>query len=280
MKPVLLWIGNFPLSSYYVMAVIGVIVGFFITIKESDRLGLERNITVNLAFWTTITGFIGARIQHIIFDGFFDIYLKHPMAMLYVWKGGLAFYGSVVFGMLTLVAYLHFHKKSILKYLDAFSYAVAFGVSIGRVGCFLNGCCFGQITSSSIGIRFLKYGISAKNQFARNIIPNLNQQPLPVIPTQLISWFVNLLIFLFLYLYVRHNYKKTGTPFGLWLILYAIFRFIIEFFRADARGLFFNNTISTSQIIALLGIIVGFLIIWLPSENDTKKQQTTNLKNG
>ncbi len=271
MKPILFHIGSIGISSYYFMGVVGVIVGFILLAKEADRKGLDRRIAVNAATWAAVFGYLGARIMHIIFDGFFEIYLKKPIAMLYFWKGGLAFYGAVIFGLPAIVGYLWKKKQPLVKYLDLFTYPIALGVALGRVGCYLNGCCFGDITSSPCAHSFIKWGLSAKNQFARDMIHNLREVPFPVIPTQLVSFGVNILIFLFLYLFVRKRYTKDGVPFGLWLILYSIFRFTIEFFRADDRGLFFGNTLSTSQLISIVSIVIGILLIYLPAENGEAK---------
>lgn len=267
MNPVLFRIAGFPVSSYYLMVMLAIVTGFFMVAKESDRLGLERDVTVNAAIVAAIAGVIGARIQHVIFDGFFPVYLQKPLAMFYIWKGGLAVYGGVIFALFLTLVYLHLKKKPLLKYLDMFSYPVALGMAFGRVGCYLNGCCFGKISSSCMGVRFLKWGISAKNQFKRDIILDLSNEPFPVINTQLISVFFNLLIFVFLYFFVRRRYRKSGVPLGTWLVLYSIFRFIIEMFRADDRGMFFNNMLSTSQIVAVLTFAAGILLIFLPSDS-------------
>ena len=268
MKPTLFYIGSWGVSSYYFMGMIGLIGGFILNYWETKRRGLNLRLSIEGAIWTSLAGYIGARAMHIVFDGFLDIYIQKPLAMFAFWKGGLAFYGTVIFGLPTVVWWFNRHKAPILKYLDNYAYGIAFGVGVGRVGCYLNGCCFGQITSSGFSNQFIKYGLSAKNQFARDIILNLKEMPLPVIPSQLISFSVNMMIFLFLWIYVRKRYRKDGTIFGLWMILYGIFRFIIEFFRADDRGLFFNNMLSSSQLIAIIGFVFGILLLKLSNEQE------------
>ena len=271
MIPVLFSIGPVSISSYYFMGMLGLIGGFIFNYWETKRRGLDVRLSINGAVWTSIMGYIGARAMHIVFDGFLEIYVQKPLAMFAFWKGGLAFYGTIIFGLPTVVLYFTMHRAPILKYLDNYGYGIAFGVAMGRMGCYLNGCCFGDITSSSFSSQFIKYGLSAKNQFARDIILNLKDLPFPVFPAQLISFTVNMLIFLFLWIFVRKRYKKDGTVFGLWLVMYGTFRFIIEMFRADDRGLFFNNLLSSSQIIAVITIVIGALMLYLPNEQ-TKAQ--------
>jgi len=277
MMPTILRIGSFSLSSYYVMAMVGLVVGLFLLMREAKRLNLNRKTALDTFIIVSAAGFIGARIQHIIFDGFFEIYLQRPLAMFAIWKGGLAYYGGVIFGIPAVVLFLHIKKAPIIRYFDAMSYGAAFGVAMGRAGCYLNGCCFGDISSSSFAAKlgiFKNYGDSARHQFTNNIADRLGITPLPVIPAQLISFAANIGIFLILYFVVRKFYKKDGVPFGAWLVMYAIFRFIIEYFRSDDRGLFFNNLLSTSQIIAIFGLVLGLALIFLPAKSAKKSNLT------
>ncbi len=265
MKPTLLDLGWFSLSSYYTMAMIGVIVGFFILDREAVRTGLNRRVAFGAGIYAAIFGYLGARIQHIIFDGFFEIYLQKPIAMLYFWKGGLAFYGAVVFGMAAVVIYLSVKEKPIARYLDLFTLPIALGLVIGRIGCFLNGCCFGKISVGPFAVTFIKNGLSAKKQFTDTMIASLRETPYPVVATQLIEATLGFVLFLVLF-FIRRRIVKPGTLMGLWLIGYAVVRAVIEVFRDDDRGLFFNGMLSTSQIIAFLTLLVGALLIALPAE--------------
>lgn len=265
MIPVLFSIGEFTVSSYYFMGMIGLLGGFFFNYWETKRRGLDISLSIRGAIWVSIFGYIGARAMHIVFDGFLDIYIQKPLAILAFWKGGLAFYGTVIFGLPAALWWFRYHKAPFLKYLDNYTYGLAFGVGIGRLGCYLNGCCFGEISSSSIANQFIKYGLSAKNQFARDILLDLREMPYSVFPAQIISFAANMMIFLFLWIFVRKRYKKDGSVFGIWMIIYGIFRFTIEIFRADERGLFFNELLSSSQLIAIISIIAGALIIYFPN---------------
>ncbi len=279
MKPTIFSIGSFSVSSYYFMGMIGLALGIFFALWETKRKGLDMGLSINGIFWVTVMGYIGARAMHIVFDGFLEIYLQKPLAMIALWRGGLAFYGTVIFGLPTVVWFFRYHKAPLLKYLDLYTYGLALGVGIGRLGCYLNGCCFGEISSSSMATRFIRFGLSAKNQFARDILLDLRTDPYPVFPSQMISFYANLLIFLFLWIFVRKRYKKDGTIFGLWMVMYGIFRFIIEFTRADERGMFFNNLLSSSQIIALISIVVGIAVMVLPNESSLKKEQLQKQEN-
>jgi phosphatidylglycerol:prolipoprotein diacylglycerol transferase len=92
------------------MGIIAMIVGIAMMLREVKRLGLDTHLAFRGALLTASIGYIGARIQHIIFDGFFEIYLQKPLAMLNVFHGGLAFYGAVIFGFLTVIVFFSMSK--------------------------------------------------------------------------------------------------------------------------------------------------------------------------
>ncbi|MCK5808741.1 prolipoprotein diacylglyceryl transferase [bacterium] len=269
MRPTLFTIFGYSMSSYYFMGIVAMIVGILMMLREVKRLGLDTHLAFRGALLTATIGYLGARVQHIVFDGFFEIYLQKPMAMLNVFNGGLAFYGAVIFGFLTVIAFFSMHKVKVLPYADAFGYSLALGAGFGRVGCYLNGCCFGEISASPLAQRFIPWGLSAKNQLARDIVSTLGSQPYPVFPSQVVSAVANFSIFLVLYLVIRPKHKKAGVPLGSWFMMYSVFRFIIEFFRADARGLFFNGLLSSSQLIAITVFIVGLLLVVLPEDKES-----------
>lgn len=269
MRPTLIDLGWFSLSGYYTMGMLGVIVGFFILDREAKRQGLDQRVAFNAGVYAAIFGYLGARIQHIIFDGFFEIYLQKPIAMLYFWKGGLAFYGAIVLGSAAIVFYLTAAERPVMRYLDLFTLPCALGLVLGRIGCTLNGCCFGTVSDGPLSLTFIVNGLSAKKQFTDTMLASLRDIPYPVIATQPIEAVLGFLLFLGLLLF-RKRVTKPGVMFGSWLIGYAIIRFIIEIFRDDERGLFFGGLLSTSQIIAVATIIVGALLIRLPAEDETR----------
>lgn len=277
MRPTLFSIGDFSVSSYYFMGLIGLIGGFFFNWLETKRKHLDVSLSVRGAIITSFAGYLGARAMHIVFDGFLEIYIQKPLAMFAFWKGGLAFYGTIIFGLPTAVWWFTSHKAPLLKYLDNYTLGIAFGVGIGRIGCYLNGCCFGKISSSPLAVQFIRYGLSAKNQFARDVLLDLKEAPFPVFPTQLLSFVANILIFLTLWGLFRKRVSKDGAIFGIWLIMYAAFRFIVEFFRADDRGLFFNNALSTSQLVAIAAFVVGLLTLILPNESQKEAAKLKNI---
>ena len=154
MRPTLFSIGDFSVSSFYFVVFICVIVGNFLTWWEIRRNKLDIKMALQGAVITTTMGYLGARAMHIVFDGFLDIYIQKPLAIFAVWKGGLAFYGTVIFGLPTAVWWFTKHKAPLMKYLDCYILGLAFGLGLGRSACYLNGCCFGEISASPFAETF------------------------------------------------------------------------------------------------------------------------------
>jgi prolipoprotein diacylglyceryltransferase len=145
---------------------------------------------------------------------------------------------------------------------------IALAHAFGRLGCFLGGCCFGAVTDSPLAVRFPQWS-AAYRQHRTEHTDALRDQAqamgdqlsLPVHPTQLYEVGANLLIFAILFFVVRKSKRFHGHVFGVMLTLYAVARFSIEFFRADARGEWLLG-LSTSQLIALPLLALGLWLLW------------------
>lgn len=188
----------------------------------------------------------------------------HPprdcLAVFKIWQGGFAYYGG--FLLAAFVAWLYTRRKKISfwKAADLFAPAGALGLFFGRIGCFLNGCCYGKITNSFWGVVFPIHSLPWKAQAtAHQISPQ--EAPLPIHPTQLYEAFGCLALFFLLFFWIRPRKKQDGQVFGAFLILYGVLRTVCEFFRDDDRGAFWNM-LSTSQLISIPLVIAG-LFLWL-----------------
>jgi len=186
-------------------------------------------------------------------------YEKSCTAAFELWRGGFVLYGGILGGFIAGSIYVIKNKLNYWKIADIAARVLALGVGIGRIGCFLAGCCYGKHTDSFLGVSF-PVGSPAFRKHLE-LYPDLmvnHNHSLPVIPTQLFSAGANFLIFIYLYFILRKRKKYQGQLFIRFLILYSVFRFKIEFFRADDRGgIFF---LSTSQWIAILVIMISSVI--------------------
>jgi phosphatidylglycerol:prolipoprotein diacylglycerol transferase len=170
------------------------------------------------------------------------------------WRGGLAFYGGFIFAALYAVRFLRRRHLSFLKVADLMSPLIALGLFFGRVGCWLNGCCFGKVCDAAWGVVFPRGSGPWREQLEHGLI-HAREAALPVYPAQLWQAALNLAAFAALYFWFRPRKRFDGQVFAWLLILKAVTRSTVEAFRDDERGVFFGGLLSTSQIIS------GFMVI-------------------
>ncbi len=191
-------------------------------------------------------------------------------AWLKVWRGGLAYYGGFLFAVGFAIYYTRRHALGWWRTADLSSPGIALGLFFGRLGCFLNGCCWGKVTQGSLGVVFPRGGAAWRSQVDMHLISEA-QNTLPVHATQLYESIACLAIFVILYYVVRPTRRHFGDVFAWLLILYAIARSVIEIWRDDDRGVFFGGYISTSQLISIPLFLGGLgVLIYLRRRADPK----------
>lgn len=237
----ILKIGPLSIHGYGLMIGIGVIVALVVAAKRAKKRGLDTDFVYGLGLITLVFGFIGAKLLYCIVE--IEAFLNEPMQVLS--GSGFVLYGGIIGGILAAMVYCKYKKVNFFEYFDLAVPSVAIAQGFGRIGCFLAGCCYGRETDSCIGIMFHNSSIA----------PN----GIKLIPTQVFSSAGNFLIALVLLLYARKN-RKTGKVGALYLILYSVGRFIIEFFRNDYRGNV--GVLSTSQFISLLILAIGIAMFF------------------
>lgn len=242
MKIELFHIGSFAVHGYGFMIGIGFLLAIMIGCIRAKRLGLKDEAVIDIAILAGICGFAGAKVLYVITN--FKAFLKEPMAVL--GSSGFVVYGGIITGVLAAIIYCRLKQIKFMEYFDLVMPEVAIAQGFGRIGCFLAGCCYGKETHSSFGV----------------IFPEGSMAPagVPLIPTQLISAAGDFLIAGFLiwaaYRFLYRNQKLIAGDIGcLYLLLYGIGRFIIEFFRNDYRGAV--GFLSTSQFISVFIVALG-----------------------
>lgn len=227
------------ISFYGILMAVGFLSAFLIVWTLLKKRGeLKPDITIDLLLIIFPTAIIGARIYYIIFSGRSWSFVE----MLSVWDGGLAIYGGIIGGFLGVLIYSLIKKINLLKLTDVIAPALILGQAIGRIGCYLSGCC---------------YGIEVTN-------PNLMWFPLSTningvwhLSTYFYESFWNMLGFIFLII-VYNKTKQTGLSTGIYLAFYGLGRFIIEGFRGDSL---YIGTLKVSQILSFILFAVGILLI-------------------
>ncbi len=244
MFPIFFRIGNITLRTYGLFVAIGVLVAYNYVIKNAVRKKVDINFVSNLSFFSLVIGFLGARVLYVILN--FKYYKSDLLSIVKIWEGGLVLYGGVLSGLIFGVIFLIKNKQNLLDICDLYAPALFLGLSIGRLGCFSAGCCYGRETDSFFGIVF-------------NSLDSLAPIGVKIFPTQLFESLYSLLIFIFLHIiFAREKFKDKLLFLG--LTIYSILRFLNEFLRGDYRGEFLF-IFSPSQVISLVLVILNLVII-------------------
>lgn len=203
-----------------------------------------------------ISALAGARILYVFIN--FNDYRDNLLDIFKIWNGGLVFFGGFIGGALGAIMFLRIKKMDIWKTADVLAPGLALGHSVGRFGCLFAGCCYGKSCTLPIALTFTN----------PDSLAPLNT---PLHPTQLYMIASNFVLFLIL-LAIQRRKRFNGMVFLSYIMLYSLFRSIIEFFRGDFRGNFFFDFLSLSQGIGLLisCIALVFMIIKLRSRHGSR----------
>ncbi|MGE3063015.1 MAG: prolipoprotein diacylglyceryl transferase [bacterium] len=253
----ILHINGFTLTSYGLMQALAFAAGLIVLNIMSKKEKIDKDRLYDMAIWIIIGGIAGARIWFVAEN--FYVYKNDILAILKVWEGGMVFYGGFIGGFLAGLVYLKRNHLDIEQVGDITIPAFSLGIFIGRIGCFLNGCCYGKV-SYSCGVSFPKDSPAYFEQMSSGAIPHNAPSSLPVIPTQLIESFSCLIIFvLLIYMYNRRKFK--GEIFYSFFVLYGTERFLLDYLRFYSKEAMIFKIFSLSQVTSLILIISGFLML-------------------
>lgn len=237
MHPIICTIGQFSVYSYGLMLVIAFSLSSWLACQEAKKRQINSELIFNFLFTVFISGVIGARIFYVIEN--IGYYFKNPLEIIMLQYGGLSWFGGLIMGVVSGIIYLRKEKLGIYTILDLVAPFIALGQVLGRIGCLLNGCCFGKV--SFYGIYF-------------------EVHKLILLPTQIYSAVILLVIFIILRL-LQNKPRPAGIIFFTYLFLYSIKRFFIEFWRSDNPVIFFGLTLF--QILSILIFCVSLVKIIL-----------------
>jgi len=251
--PRLFHIGSFNVPTYGFLVALGVLIGLWISVRNSQKQGIDPDHAWNLGILVVLCGILGAKILYIIND--WSTYAAHPgeIFSLSTLQAGGVFSGGLIAALLAAAWYIRKHHMPALGTCDAFAPGLALGHAIGRIGCFSAGCCYGKPTTHWWGVTFT-------NPLAAELVGTPLNQKLQ--PTQLFESAVELANF-FLLTWMLKRKKFEGQVFGAYLVLYGVARYFLEFIRDDpGRGSVFGGIMSGTQLISIFLVITGGLIWW------------------
>jgi phosphatidylglycerol:prolipoprotein diacylglycerol transferase len=237
MHPVLLQFGKLKIYSWGFMLAIAAIVAILGLRRKFEREGYDREMVLDMVIIMVLFGILGARVAYIIFYEW-DAFLASPLIFFSPGFSGLIWYGAFVGGLLAFLFYIWKKGLDFWEMADFFAPYLALGYALVRIGCFLNGCCYGLPTGSEFGVVF----------------PQVDQELRH--PTQLYSSLLNFILAIFL-LWLSERRVFKGQVFIVYLIGYCIYRFIIEYFRFS---LIHWGPFTLGQVYTLIVLLIALAL--------------------
>lgn len=247
MFPELFSIGPLTLHTYGLFVAIGLVAGIIVASRIGRSQGIDFQKVLDMGLIIIITGIIGSRLAYVLMN--FSYYMKNPIDIIKLWNGGLVFSGGLIAVFLMMIWYAKQIGRSLWQMGDLWAPAAALGQAIGRIGCFMAGCCYGRPTDMPWGVVFSD---------ARSLVPQ-DMLNMPLHPTQLYSSLNGFIIFIILMILSKK--KRFEGQVLLWfLILHSTSRLLVERFRGDDRGLIIGGEWTVTQFLTII-ILIGSIIM-------------------
>ncbi len=258
MRPVLIQFAGLGIPSYGLMLVISFLVALWLVRRTAKKFDIAPSLIDDLAFYIMLGVIIGGRLLYVLFH--WQQYENDLLGILRIWEGGMIFFGGFLGGLLAGIIYLKKVQKPILQMADIIAPAIALGEFFTRIGCFLNGCCFGISSNLPWAVKFPEECIAGSSPVGDH----------PLHPTQLYASLFGLLLFFFLTkkLYKTH---RPGEIFSLYLIFSGFFRFGVDYIRyyENSANFLINQAIS-------LGLIIAGIVILVKASKKNIARQTSS----
>ena len=248
MHPILFQIGDWPVYSYGVLLAVAYLVALQLAVVRARRRGLDGTKVMDLGIYLIIAALVGAKLMLVVVD--FDYFRSQPRELLSLVRAGGVFYGGLLAALGVAILLVRRYQLRIWTTADLFAPGIALGHVVGRLGCLMAGCCYGTPTT-------MPWAITFTNPLAASNVGT----PLgvPLHPTQLYDAGAELLILVVLLMTERKGKPFEGRTFWLYMLLYGISRFIVEFYRGDDRGMVMG--VSTSQFVSLLVVPLALFML-------------------
>ncbi|MEW6665477.1 MAG: prolipoprotein diacylglyceryl transferase [Thermodesulfobacteriota bacterium] len=258
MFPDLFTIGPMTLHTYGLFVALGFTAGLAVTLRLGRVYSLTTQQLMDMAFVSIVWGIVGARLLFVLIN--LPHYRTHPMDVLKIWQGGLVFSGGLLAVAVSMLWYGRRHHLSFWMLGDLCAPGVSVGQALGRIGCFMAGCCYGKPTDHPFSVVFTH----------PDSLAPLN---IPLHPTQIYDALIGLLIFAVLL--ILHGRKKYQGQVVLWfLILHSTGRLLVEKFRADHRGWIPGTDMSVTQLAAMLILLGSVLALFLVKSRERGEKGT------
>lgn len=244
MDPVAIQIGSLAIRWYGVMAAVGFLLGSAVLFRLRKIIGISEDRCSGVLLVAMIAGVVGARIFYVV--QFWHYYRNDLAAIFRVDQGGLVFYGGFILSIVSIGVYCRIHKLDFIRLLDLFTPAIAIAHCCGRIGCFLNGCCYGKASNGWFSVNYPAGSDAA-----------LRYPGTGVMPVQLIEAGENIIAFFVFYQIAKRT--RRGVAVSAYFISYGVLRFINEFWRGDNPRIF--GLLTPAQLIGVVLIPTGVAML-------------------
>ena len=255
MHPIAFHLGSLPVRWYGVMMALAFIAGLWTATRRARQVNVSGDIIADVTLWLMLGSIAGARLVWV------TTYWKTELAdqpfreVFMIQHGGLVFYGGLIGATVAGFIYLTWKKLPVWKIADILAPSIALGCVFGRVGCLLNGCCYGRACDLPWAIHF-----PADHE----------THGLAVHPTEIYDGLLNLVLYVFLAWLFRRK-KFDGQIFATYLIVYSVFRSIAESFRGDYPADHVHAGLTSAQLVSVPILIAGLAVFFWRRKNTQAK---------
>jgi len=266
--PIAFQLGSFPIHWYGVMIALAFLAGLWTAMRRAQRVNIAGEKIADLVFWIMIAGMVGARTVYV--TTYWSEFAHQPLSEIFmIQHGGLVYYGSLIGAAIALFIYVHWKRLPFLKIADILAPSVALGNAFGRIGCLLNGCCYGRACDLPWAIRFPNQSAAWQQHFQAGLVGR-GDASLPVHPTEIYDALLNFALYLGLAWLFRRK-KFDGQVFATYLIGYAVFRSLVELFRGDYPPDHIHNGLTSAQLVSIPLFVTGLLLAVMLSHRGIKR---------
>jgi phosphatidylglycerol:prolipoprotein diacylglycerol transferase len=235
-------LGGIKIFGYGTMLFVAFLASINLAAWRARREGLDPEVVYDLSAWVFAGGLIGARVFYVI--QYWGDRIRTFADIFRIWEGGIVLYGSIIGGTTAFFLYRVVRPFPLRPFLDVIAPSLAIGIAVGRVGCFLNGCCYGdRCAGLPWGVSFPRFSPPWLEQVAGGLISREALWSLPVHPTQLYSVIDGLVLLVLLSAYYPLR-RRDGEVMALLMVTYPVTRFLVEYLRNDEGVFWLGLTIS------------------------------------
>lgn len=269
MDPVCFHLGPLKVHWYGVMMALGFLLGLANWVALGRKNGRDFQYCSDLLFWVMVAGIVGARIAYVLTDiGYF---VANPAKIIRIDQGGIIFYGGFLGAAAAVILFARARRENLTELLDFVVTSLPAAHAVGRIGCFINGCCFGRLWNGPAAVTYPADTLPWYVQLDAGQIDRYAATSLPVHPVQLYEAVFNLVLYLVLVWVYRHR-RANGMTLAAYLLLYPVGRFALEFLRGDDRGGALG--LSTAQLVGIMLFCVGLVVLWMALRRDPARDSS------